>query len=90
MLFEIMQNTRTLMMLCRPLKLIDVIGDLSRDYRVVVAPLGVKPFALISMLAVLRFQNADVWRVSGSTRSTPVDRKPIGENLLFEVIFVED
>lgn len=41
----------------------DLCQDLSRQYRVVIAPCGPKPFTLISLLVALRLDNVDVWRV---------------------------
>jgi hypothetical protein len=71
-------------------KIIDSVGDLSQSYRVIVAPLGVKPFALLAMIALLQLKNADLWRVTGATRSVPLDRNAIGNLLLYRCDFSEE
>jgi hypothetical protein len=69
--------------------LYDAISDLSRQFRVVLAPLGVKPFSLISMLLAARYGIADVWRVSGERFAAATERKASGDLLVYAVSFNE-
>jgi hypothetical protein len=66
--------------------LYDVVSDLSKNHRVVISPLGVKPFSLLSMLLVTRYKFADVWRVSGAELAIPVSRELMGPLLCYQVI----
>jgi len=61
------------------------------EYRVIFAPLGVKPFALLCMLLAFRYKNEiDVWRVSGGTSVEPQKRFPKGPLLLYCAEFGND
>ena len=45
-------------------KLMSIYFRLNQDYKVVLAPLGPKPFSLICLLVAEKFEDIDVWRVS--------------------------
>lgn len=48
---------------------------LRKDYKVILAPLGPKPFSLMSFLLASRYSDIDVWRVSGGDSGNLYDRK---------------
>lgn len=62
-------------------------SDLAKNFRVVVAPLGVKPFSLLSMLLSARYQEFDVWRVSGCSLAHPSEREAEGRVLAYRLLF---
>tara|TARA_R110002049_G_C9169822_1_gene561803 strand:- start:590 stop:1558 length:969 start_codon:yes stop_codon:yes gene_type:complete len=49
---------------------------LGTDYRIVLAPLGPKPFALLCLLLSARYRDIDVWRVSAGDSGNIYDRMP--------------
>lgn len=55
---------------------------LRSKYRIILAPLGPKPFSLLCLLLALRYPGIDVWRVSAGVEDKPIDRKPTG-NLIY-------
>ena len=57
--------------------------SLNERYRVVIAPLGPKPFCLLSLLLSAETKSVDVWRVSGAEHSTPEERKAFGKLLIY-------
>jgi len=67
----------------------DATSTLSKDYRVIVAPLGVKPFSLLSMLLSARYNEFDLWRVSGGGFAAPAQREACGELLIYQVCFTD-
>jgi hypothetical protein len=62
---------------------------LSEDYRVILAPLGVKPFSLLCLLLASRFLDVDVWRVSPGERGAMHVREPAGPILMLRADFSE-
>lgn len=60
---------------------------LSDSYRVILAPLGVKPFSLACLLMSIRFRGVDVWRVSAGSQGPPIDREPLGPILTLKASF---
>jgi hypothetical protein len=56
-----------------------LLGGLVDHSRVVIAPLGPKPFGLIAFLLALKYEAVDVWRVSSGSASEPHVRAPLGE-----------
>lgn len=60
------------------------------DYRVILAPLGPKPFALICFLLATRYPELDVWRVSQGESEPPYDRAPLGPVLSCTAEFVDN
>jgi hypothetical protein len=61
---------------------------LRKSHRVVVAPLGPKPFVLLSLLVATKLPSIDVWRVSPGEHGTPYNRLPLGQVLIWKVTFV--
>ncbi len=61
--------------------------DLRMKYRIVLAPLGPKPFALINMLLAARYPDIEVWRVSAGKMESAYDRIPVGEPQIYKVEF---
>ena len=52
---------------------------LLKDFRVVIAPCGPKPFALLAMINALSINDTiEVWRISPGHKIGKVDRKPTG------------
>lgn len=62
---------------------------LSKQYRVVLAPLGVKPFGLLCLLLAGVHKQLEVWRVSSCEAGKPINRKPNGHIVLCEAIFTQ-
>ena len=60
---------------------------LTDEYRVVLAPLGIKPFSLICLLLASRFADIDVWRISPGQKAPPHERKPAGPVILLRADF---
>lgn len=62
--------------------------SLTRDFRVIIAPCGPKPFALLSMINSLKNDlDIEVWRISPGTKINKVDRKPTGLISVLELSF---
>ena len=70
--------------------LLSLCAALRDDYRVILAPLGVKPFSLICLLLARRFRDLDVWRVSPGTKSPPQEREALGCLLMLKTVFVSE
>lgn len=61
---------------------------LLRDYRVIIAPCGPKPFALLSMINSLKFDDSvEVWRVSPGSNISSIDREATGLISILELQF---
>ena len=67
--------------------LLSLCSALRDDYRIILAPLGVKPFSLICLLLAARFRDLDVWRVSPGTKSPPQEREPLNSLLMLKTVF---
>ncbi len=67
--------------------LLSLYSALRDDYRVILAPLGVKPFSLLCLLLTARYGDVDVWRVTAGTKTAPQERKPIGPLLILKAVF---
>lgn len=52
---------------------------LREEYNIVIAPLGPKPFALISMILSVRYKDIDIWRVGSGSDINEYNREPIGD-----------
>lgn len=50
--------------------------NLKNTHRIILAPLGPKPFALLCLLLSARYPEIDVWRVSAGDSGNKYDRKP--------------
>ena len=64
--------------------------ELRMKYRIILAPLGPKPFALICMLVGARYPDIEVWRVGAGKLESLYDRVPVGEPLVYRVEFGND
>jgi hypothetical protein len=67
--------------------LASMVMGLRTQYRVILAPIGPKPFALLSLILASQLDNIDVWRVSSGPQETPVDRHPNGMTIILKVTF---
>jgi hypothetical protein len=67
--------------------LLSLYSGLREDYRVILAPLGTKPFCLLCLLLASRFRDVDVWRVTTGTKAPSLDRKPLGPLLILKADF---
>ncbi len=64
---------------------------LLKDYRVIIAPCGPKPFSLLAMINSLSYEESiEVWRISPGLKIKKVDRKPTGLISVIEVLFEEE
>jgi hypothetical protein len=71
-------------------KLSSLCFGLARQYRVILAPLGPKPFCLLCLLLATRNPDEfDVWRVGSGTTGKPSDQAASGEILACEVTFTQ-
>lgn len=72
-------------------KLSSLCGILTESgYRVILAPLGPKPFAFLCFLLAAQYRQLDVWRVSTGTGGATYDRVAIGRTLICRAVFVEE
>lgn len=67
--------------------LLSLYSGLRDDYRLILAPLGVKPFSLICLLLSLRFGDVDVWRVTSGIKAGTPERTALGPVLTLKVVF---
>ena len=70
--------------------LTDLCLSLRLKYRIILAPLGPKPFALLSMLMGVRYPDVEIWRVGAGIMENVYDRIPKGEPLVYSVEFGHD
>lgn len=63
-----------------------VYGLIQSNHRVVVVPMGPKPFCLAALSIASVHREVSVWRASGLARENPVDRRASGKILVFESI----
>lgn len=59
-------------------------------FRVILAPLGPKPFSLLCLLLATRVDGLDVWRVSAGKQSSAIERSPSGRILVCKATFTND
>jgi len=71
-------------------QLTDLCLDLRLNYRIILAPLGPKPFALLCMVTGTRYPDIEVWRVGAGKLESVYDRIPLGEPLVYSVEFGQD
>ena len=62
--------------------------SLRDEYRLIVAPMGVKPFSLLCLLLAYHHKDLDVWRVSPGVKGTPLSRPPIGPIIVLYTLFL--
>lgn len=61
---------------------------LARDnYRIILAPLGPKPFCLLCLILAAKFREFEVWRVSPASRAPAVDIQALGPIMICKVVF---
>lgn len=53
---------------------------LKRDYSIIIAPLGPKPFALVSMIMAAKYPEIDIWRVGSGYNINEYDREALDKN----------
>ena len=68
-------------------KLFSTCVFLRQNMRVILAPMGPKPFALATMLTSILLAGCDVWRVSGGSDEKPCNVVSAGEILLVKISF---
>ena len=67
--------------------LLSLVWGLSEDYRVILAPLGVKPLSLMCLLLAVRYPELDVWRVSAGASAGMPSRSALGPLLTLRAVF---
>lgn len=77
---DLISLERSLSILCDILK---------KDYSIIIAPLGPKPFSLVSMLLAAKYQYIDIWRVGSGQEINEYDRVPLNTTsfIINEVVF---
>ncbi|HYX05497.1 MAG TPA: hypothetical protein VE912_02065 [Bacteroidales bacterium] len=60
------------------------------NYRVVIAPLGPKPFTLVSLCIAAQYPDVEVWRVSAGAKESIYERIPSGDPIMYRVEFCAD
>ncbi|WP_417237494.1 hypothetical protein [Bizionia paragorgiae] len=62
---------------------------LKDEYSIIIAPLGPKPFTLVSMLMAIRYRDIDIWRVGSGSDINEYKREPIDNDsfIIMEVFF---
>lgn len=58
-------------------KLTSIYQRLKNDYSIIIAPIGPKPFTLISMLMSVKYPDIDIWRVGSGSDINMYERSPI-------------
>lgn len=67
--------------------LFSLCNSLNRDYRIVIAPTGPKPFTLLCLLTSIRLENIDVWRISAGNSIRPINKIPTGQTSIYKAVF---
>lgn len=67
--------------------LTDLCLDLRLNYKIILAPLGPKPFALCCLILAARYPDIEVWRISAGSSESVYYREPFGEPLIYRVDF---
>jgi hypothetical protein len=62
-------------------------SQLIDKYRIILAPMGPKPFSLLALLFYSKFKNLDIWRVSSGISGKPIDRIASGEIIICKTIY---
>jgi len=65
-------------------------GGLMRNRRIILAPLGPKPFSLVCLIYAVANPDIEVWRVTSGQRAEPIDRKAWRKILVTEVKFTSE
>lgn len=64
--------------------------SLRDKYKIILAPLGPKPFALLSLLLSSKYADVDVWRVSSGEVMNTNDRIALDQQIVCQVNFVRN
>jgi hypothetical protein len=70
--------------------LTDLCLNLRLNYKIILAPLGPKPFALCCLILAARYPDIEVWRVSAGSSESVYNREPFGEPLIYRVDFGQE
>lgn len=63
--------------------------ELRDEYSIIIAPIGPKPFTLISMIMSVKYNDIDIWHVGSGSDINVYDQIPIrGEFIISQVAFV--
>lgn len=62
-------------------------SGLADRFRLILAPLGPKPFSLLCLLVALRLEGTEVWRVSSGKLAKAVDKEALGPITALNVVF---
>lgn len=61
---------------------------LKTDYSIIIAPLGPKPFALVSMVMAAKYPEIDIWRVGSGHDINEYNREPLeNENFIINDVY---
>jgi hypothetical protein len=77
-----------LLYLERRLKLL--INQYKNDYNIIIAPLGPKPFTLVSIILSTIFNEIEIWRVSTNLEKEPFESKPIEDKFIINKVVYEN
>lgn len=61
-------------------KLTELYHLLKRDYSVIIAPIGPKPFSFVSMLLTVQYPDIEIWRVGSGSDINQYKRQPLSDN----------
>jgi len=61
--------------------------QLRLKYRIIIAPLGPKPFSLLSILLGIRYPDIQIWRASAGKKEFKYEREPFGDPLIYRCSF---
>jgi len=64
--------------------------DLRFNYKIILAPLGPKPFTLCCLLLATRYPDIEVWRISAGSSESTYNGEPFGEPLVYRVDFGQE
>jgi len=67
--------------------LLDLCSNLKKNFRIIIAPCGPKPFTIISFLVAAELGSIDVWRISGETVENNFKAIPNGKIITFEICY---
>ncbi|BAO55009.1 hypothetical protein [Nonlabens marinus] len=68
-------------------ELVSLYHFLRKDYSIIIAPLGPKPFTFMAMLLSIKYTDIDIWRVGSGSDINEYERKPVS-NSSFIVSYV--
>lgn len=72
-------------------ELTSIYNYLKNDYNIIIAPLGPKPFTLVSMLMSIKYPDIDIWRVGSGNDINEYKQKPIeNSEIIMKVLFANN